>query len=185
MYFRFSITVAHTYIAMHCIDTTSTDISSTDIFVLALPLFKTRCEALVRTNTEFVIKALNCSSLLPTLCQVEVSNKTGTSGTGMCSGQAEVSNKTETSGTGMCSGQVEVSNKTGTSGTGMCSGQVEVSNKTGTSGTGMCSGQAEVSNKTGTSGTGMCSGQAEVSNKTGTSGTGMCSVYTMYIISIK
>jgi hypothetical protein len=140
MYFRFSISVAHTYIAMHCIDTTSTDISSTDIFVLALPLFKTRCEALVRTNTEFVIKALNCSSLLPTLCQVEVSNKTGTSGTGMCSGQAEVSNKTETSGTGMCSGQVEVSNKTGTSGTGMCSGQAEVSNKTGTSGTGMCSG---------------------------------------------
>jgi hypothetical protein len=39
----------------------------------------------------------------------------------MCSGQVEVSNKTETSGTGMCSGQAEVSNKTGTSGTGMCS----------------------------------------------------------------
>jgi len=54
-------------------------------FVLALPLFETRCAALVRTNTGFVIKALNCSSLLPTLCQAEVSNTTGTSDTGMCS----------------------------------------------------------------------------------------------------
>lgn len=43
-----------------------------------LPLFETRCAALVRTNTGFVIKALNCSSLLPTLCQAEVSNKTVT-----------------------------------------------------------------------------------------------------------